>query len=132
MNKGMLGVVLLSGVLMVAGCATDAQTGALIGSGLGAAVGQAIGGDTESTLIGGAVGGGLGYAFGNERDKAQATREREAIRYEANTQVVSVRLSNGSTRPVRLRRVGDRWMGPKGEYYRSFPTEAQLREFYGF
>ena len=51
------------------GCASDAQTGALIGAGIGAAAGQAIGGNSEGTLIGAAVGGGAGYFIGNEQDK---------------------------------------------------------------
>jgi hypothetical protein len=44
--------------LMLAGCATRTQTGALVGSGVGAAVGagvgQAAGRDTRSTLLGAA------------------------------------------------------------------------------
>jgi uncharacterized protein YcfJ len=53
----------------VAGCESDAQTGALIGAGVGALAGQAIGGDTEGTLIGAGVGAAGGYIIGNEQDK---------------------------------------------------------------
>ena len=53
----------------VAGCESDAQTGALIGAGIGALAGQAIGGDTESTLIGAGAGAAGGYIIGNESDK---------------------------------------------------------------
>ncbi len=57
------------GLLFAAGCESDAQTGALIGTAVGAGAGQAIGRDTESTLIGAGVGAVGGYIIGNERDK---------------------------------------------------------------
>ena len=57
------------GLVFAAGCESDAQTGALIGTGVGALAGQAIGGDTEATLIGAGVGAVGGYMIGNERDK---------------------------------------------------------------
>ena len=62
-------VVVGLGLAFVAGCESDAQTGALIGTGIGALAGQAIGGDTESTLIGAGVGAVGGYIIGNESDK---------------------------------------------------------------
>ena len=55
-----------------AGCESDAQTGALIGTAAGAAIGQAAGRDTESTLIGAGVGAVGGYIIGNESDKKKA------------------------------------------------------------
>ncbi len=57
------------GLLFAAGCESDAQTGALIGTAVGAGAGQAIGRDTESTLIGAGIGAVGGYLIGNERDK---------------------------------------------------------------
>ncbi len=62
-------VVVGLGLAFVSGCESDAQTGALIGTGIGAIAGQAIGGDTESTLIGAGVGAIGGYIIGNESDK---------------------------------------------------------------
>lgn len=62
-------VVLSLGLAFVAGCESDAQTGALIGTGVGAIAGQAIGGDTEGTLIGAGAGAVGGYIIGNESDK---------------------------------------------------------------
>ena len=62
-------VVVSLGLTFAAGCESDAQTGALIGTAAGAGIGQAIGRDTKSTLIGAAVGGGAGYMLGNEGDK---------------------------------------------------------------
>jgi len=57
------------GLVFVAGCESDAQTGALIGTVIGAGAGQAIGGDTEATLIGAGAGAVGGYIIGNESDK---------------------------------------------------------------
>ena len=65
----LLFVVVSLGLAFVAGCESDAQTGALIGAGVGAIAGQAIGGDTEATLIGAGVGAAGGYMIGNEQDK---------------------------------------------------------------
>ena len=62
-------VVVSLGLVLVAGCESNAQTGALIGTGIGVIAGQAIGGDTESTLIGAGAGAIGGYIIGNEGDK---------------------------------------------------------------
>jgi len=133
------------GVLMASGCATEGQTSALIGSLIGAGVGQAIGGDTESTLIGAAVGGGAGYIFGNEQDKLAAQGATAPTVVEqvhvvepvyvvepAVTEVFIVYNSNGTYTPVRCRRHGHVWVGPRGERYHARPTHAQLRPIYGF
>ena len=65
----LMAVAVSLGLAFVAGCESDAQTGALLGTGAGALAGQAIGGDTEATLIGAGVGAVGGYIIGNERDK---------------------------------------------------------------
>ncbi len=54
--------------MLVPGCETHAQTGALIGGVGGAGIGAAVG-DTEGALIGGALGAGAGYLIGHEQDK---------------------------------------------------------------
>jgi hypothetical protein len=72
-TRSSIGIAIV--ILVMSGCATDARTGALSGTGLGALVGQAIGNDTESTLIGAGVGAGLGYIIGNERDKREAAQK---------------------------------------------------------
>ena len=125
-------VVVSLGFGFLAGCASDAQTGAAIGSLAGAGIGQLAGGDTESTLIGAALGGGVGYMFGNEGDKKKASAEMAAIRTEQNVVTVWVTNSNGSQRPVRLRRDGPGYIGPRGERYPSTPSQEQLRMVYGF
>jgi len=73
MSKNLL-IILLAvsislGGLFVAGCESDAQTGALIGTAAGAAIGQAVGRDTESTLIGAGIGAAGGYIIGDQQDK---------------------------------------------------------------
>jgi len=131
-EKGtILGIVVLVGMLMAVGCANKAQTGALTGAALGAGVGAAVG-DGEGAAIGAAAGGIGGYMVGNEMDKSDAAAERQANYEAANTHVVYVTNSNGSTTPVTLRRYGGRWVGPRGEEYSSIPSEQQLRAIYGF
>jgi hypothetical protein len=119
-------------VLFGAGCESDAQTGAGIGALAGAGIGALAGGSTESTLIGAAVGGGAGYMLGSEGDKKKTKQEMEDLRSEMNTVTVNVTNSNGSIIPVKLRKQGVGYVGPRGEYYDKLPTEDQLRPIYGF
>ena len=119
-------------LLLAAGCETEGQTGALIGTAAGAGIGQLAGRDTESTLIGAAVGGGIGYLLGNEGDKRTAAADRELLRNEINSTTVHVTNSNGSIITVKLRKQGPGYIGPRGEYYPSLPTGDQLRPVYGF
>ncbi len=121
------------GLAFVAGCESDAQTGALIGTAVGAGAGQAIGGDTESTLIGAAIGGGAGYMIGSEQDKKKTKAEIDALRQDMNTVTVNITNSNGSSTPVTLRKQGIVYIGPRGETYTTLPTEEQLKQAgYGF
>ena len=120
------------GSVIVGGCQSDGQTGALIGTGIGAGVGALAGGHTESTLIGAAVGGGIGYIFGNEGDKTKAADERSYIRQEMNVETVYFTNSNGSMSKVRLRKYGVGYLGTRGEYYDTMPKQEQLRTVYGF
>jgi phage tail tape-measure protein len=140
-------VVVSLSLALVAGCESDAQTGALIGTAAGAGVGQAIGHDTESTLIGGAVGGGAGYMIGNESDKRKTKAEMESLRQqnmqmqqqsaqmqqEMSTVTINIVNSNGSITPVTLRKQGVVYIGPRGETYTTLPTQEQLKQAgYGF
>ena len=118
--------------LFFAGCESDAQTGAVIGSLAGAGIGQLAGGDTESTLIGGTVGGGAGYIIGNEQDKKKQRSGIDTQRQETNTVTMKITNSNGSVTTVKLRRQGAGYVGEKGEYYDHLPTEEELQGAYGF
>lgn len=120
------------GLILVAGCESDAQTGALLGTAAGAGVGQLAGRSTESTLIGAAVGGGAGYMIGSEQDKKKTQAEIDSLRQEMNIVTVNITNSNGSITPVRLRKQGVGYVGPRGEYYDKLPTEEQLKPIYGF
>jgi hypothetical protein len=116
------------GSVLLVGCESDAQTGALLGAGVGAGVGALAGGDTEGALIGAAVGGGAGYMVGNEQDKKKAAADRDAIRDEMNTVTINITNPNGSISQVTLRKQGVGYVGPRGEYYPKLPTEEQLRQ----
>jgi hypothetical protein len=120
------------GLTLVAGCESDAQTGALMGTAAGAGVGALAGGSTEGTLVGAAVGGGVGYILGNEQDKKKTQAEMDSLRHEMGTVMVKVTNSNGSVIQVPLRKQGVGYVGPRGEYYDKLPTEEQLRPIYGF
>jgi hypothetical protein len=120
------------GLAFFAGCESDAQTGALLGTAAGAGVGALAGDSTEDTLIGAAVGGGVGYILGSEQDKKKTRAEMDTLRWEMNTVMVKVTNSNGSVIQVPLRKQGVGYVGPRGEYYEKLPTEDQLRPVYGF
>ncbi len=136
MAKGLVTILMVVtvslGSAFVGGCESDAQTGSAIGALTGAGIGQLAGGDTESTLIGAAIGGGAGYMLGNEGDKKKAQAERDYLRREMDYVTVNVTNSNGSVIQVRLRKHGVGYVGTRGEYYSSLPTEDQLRPVYGF
>ncbi len=87
--------------LLLAGCATRTQTGALIGSGIGAVVGagvgQATGRDTGSTLlgagigaaVGGLAGGSIGYYMDRqEQSMRQALANVEGASIQRDQQII--------------------------------------------
>jgi hypothetical protein len=124
--------VLAAASFLFVGCETQAQSGALIGTGIGAGVGALAGRSTEATLIGGAVGGGAGYIVGNEGDKKQQQQQMQGMQEQMNSALVNIHNSNGSVSAVKLNRSGVGYVGPRGEYYDHLPTEAELRPVYGF
>lgn len=128
----MIVIAVSFGSLFVAGCESDAQYGSAIGALAGAGIGQLAGGDAESTLVGAAVGGAAGYMLGNESDRRKAQVERACLRQQMNTVLVKVTNSNGSIVQVPLRKQGVGYVGTRGEYYSTLPTEEQLRPVYGF
>ena len=127
--------ILAAGALALAlttGCESEAQNSALLGSAIGAGVGALAGGDTEGALIGAAVGGGVGYVAGNESEKKKTQQQMASIRAEQDTVTVWITNSNGSTTPVKLRRSGPGFIGPRGEHYAQMPTNEDLAKVYGF
>ena len=127
-----LGLVVACGIALTAGCESDAGNTALLGTAIGAGVGALAGGDTEGALIGGAIGGGAGYMIGNESDKKKTSSEIAAVRAEQDVVTIWITNSNGSQVPVKLRKDGPGYIGPRGERYPTLPTEAQLKPVYGF
>lgn len=115
-----------------AGCESDAQVASAVGALAGAGIGQLAGGDTEATLIGAAVGGTAGYMIGNESDKKKAQTQVACLHEEMNTVMVKVTNSNGSVIQVPLKKHGVGYVGTRGEYYNTLPTQDQLRPIYGF
>ena len=144
MSKSMITVsitaVVCISLIFSAGCESDAQTGALLGTaagaGLGAIIGNQSGNAGAGALIGGAAGAGGGYLLGNESDKkkekAQTQSEIDSLRAEQNTVTVWITNSNGSKIPVKLAKSGPNYVGPRGEIYSNMPTEDELRPVYGF
>ncbi|MBQ2507601.1 MAG: OmpA family protein [Bacteroidaceae bacterium] len=89
--------ILLCFAMVVSGCGTSTQNGALIGAGGGAALGAVVGkiiGKKNSTLIGAAVGTAVGTTagvlIGKKMDKAKA-----AAAQVANAEVSTVTDANG-------------------------------------
>ncbi len=124
------------GLVFIAACESQAGKGAgiggLAGAGIGAIIGHQSGNTAEGALIGGAIGAGGGYMIGNEQDKKKTKAEIDQLREEGQLVTVNITNSNGSVSQVILRKQGVGFVGPKGEYYNTMPTEAQLKPVYGF
>ena len=72
--------VVLTAAILSTGCASNTQSGGLIGAGAGAAIGGLIGanngGTAEGAIIGAAIGGAAGALIGREMDQKAAELER--------------------------------------------------------
>jgi outer membrane lipoprotein SlyB len=140
MSKGLVTILLVAaisvGTAFVAGCESEGQTDALVGSAAGAGIGAIIGHQSgkagQGALIGGAVGGGTGYIIGSEQEKKKTQAEMNNLRQEMNTVTVNITNSNGSVSTVPLRKQGVGYVGPRGEYYNHLPAPEELRPIYGF
>jgi hypothetical protein len=132
MKMQLIGVTMALGALLVAtGCetrGTGTATGAALGAGTGAIIGNQVDGigAAEGAIGGGVIGGLLGYREGRQSERIGAIEQGR------NMVTVNVTNSNGSVTPVTLERSGNQWRGPRGELYNSVPSEAQLRNVYGF
>jgi len=131
-------VGLVLGLSVTGGCESGSEAqkgaglGALAGAGIGAIIGHQSGNTAEGALVGAAVGGGAGYMAGNESDKKQTQAEIDALRAEQSFVTVWVTTSNGAKIPIRVKRSGPNYIGPKGEYYDHLPTDEDLRPVYGY
>jgi uncharacterized protein YcfJ len=127
-------------LLTQSGCVTTSEKeqatalGAGIGAGLGAVLGHNLGGGSgDNRALGAAAGalvGGLaGHQIGTQRE------QQSQLNYLQQQQFITtvwVENSNGSKTPVQLRQTdGGQYVGPRGEYYTTMPTQEQLRQVYG-
>jgi hypothetical protein len=102
---------------------TSALTGALIGG--------IIGYQSDETGEGAALGAavfGVGQLL-SEMDQQHKAREHKKKRPEQVT--IQIHNDNGSITPVKLKKEGSTYIGPKGERYEKLPTEKQLKPIYG-
>jgi outer membrane protein OmpA-like peptidoglycan-associated protein len=88
-------------VVGAAGCATKAQTGAIVGAGggavIGAVIGKAAGNTAAGAIIGGVVGGAAGAIIGNYMDQQAAELERdlEGARIERVGEGIKITFAGG-------------------------------------
>lgn len=138
MTKTRLGVALLAGFILQAGCATtpsDEATllGAGIGAGLGAILGHNMGGSSHDRELGMAAGALIGGTLGNQYSR-QATMEQQlgVVQAQQFYSTIWIENANGSKTPVQIRQTeGGQYIGPRGEYYDTMPTDEQLKQLYG-
>jgi len=122
--------------------------GAATGGALGALAGGIIGHQSHDTgagmLIGGAVGAVTGAAIGSQIQKPEpppavvVAQPTPVVVAQPPTEVdaqdavtVNVPNSNGSYTAVVLKRSGNGFVGPQGEFYTQVPTTDQLKVMYG-
>jgi outer membrane protein OmpA-like peptidoglycan-associated protein len=88
-------------VVSSSGCATKAETGALVGAGggavIGAVIGKAAGNTAAGAIIGGVVGGAAGAIIGNYMDQQAAELERdlEGARIERVGEGIKITFAGG-------------------------------------
>jgi hypothetical protein len=98
---------------------------------LGALVGGIVGYQSDEPGEGAAVGAvilGVGELL-HQLDKDH--QEREHKKKCDEQVVVEIHNDNGSSTPVKLRKEGEGYIGPKGERYEELPTGDQLKPIYG-
>lgn len=153
MRKGFYLFTIAAFVFVISGCNpyNNAGEGAAAGGALGMLAGGIIGHQSHDTgagmLIGGAVGAVTGAAVGSQIQKpvveqpvpvvvAQpapvvVAQTSPSVTYSGDTATVNVPNSNGTFTAVVLKRSGNGYVGPQGEYYDQIPTTAQLQAMYG-
>ena len=133
----------VAGVALVAGCmapqyrqSPQTYNYGATGAGMGAIVGAMAGNNVkglnrgEGAVAGAALGAIIGAALGAQQDSMN--QQIGAVNEAATTSIINVKNSNGSYTPVVIRKAGNQYVGPRGEYYNAMPTEEQLKGPYGF
>ena len=152
MKKYFYSLALIVFIAAIAGCNpyNNEGEGAATGGALGALAGGIIGHQSHDTgagmLIGGAVGAVAGAAVGSQIQKPEPPPQQVIVAqpaqvvvaqtppsttYSGDTVTVNVPNSNGGYTAVLLKRSGNGYVGPQGEYYDQIPTTAQLQAMYG-
>jgi hypothetical protein len=149
MKKYFYSLAMIVFIASVSGCNpyNNEGEGAATGGALGALAGGIIGHQSHDTgagmLIGGAVGAVTGAAVGSTIQKPAYEQPAPVIveqqpaqvvpttTYSGDSVTVNVPNSNGGYTAVVLKRSGNGYVGPQGEYYDQVPTTAQLQAMYG-
>lgn len=101
MKRIMAVLVLAAVAVQLEGCASKAQTGAIVGAGggavVGAVIGKAAGNTAAGAVIGAAVGGAAGAVIGGYMDKQAAEMERdlEGARIERIGEGIKITFAGG-------------------------------------
>ena len=148
MKKYFYSLTLIAFIVAVSGCNpyNNEGEGAAAGGALGALAGGIIGHQSHDTgagmVIGGAVGAVTGAAIGSTIQKpveeqpapvvvAQPAQVVPTTTYSGDTVTLNVPNSSGGYIAVVLKRSGNGYVGPQGEYYDQIPTTEQLQAMYG-
>ena len=152
MKKYFYSLIMIVFIAAISGCNpyNNEGEGAAAGGALGMLAGGVIGHQSHDTgagmLIGGAVGAVTGAAIGSTIQKPQPPPQEVVVAqpaqvvvaqtppsttYSGDTATVNVPNSNGGYTAVVLKRSGNGYVGPQGEYYDQIPTTAQLQAMYG-
>jgi hypothetical protein len=135
-------LLIVSLVLVLCGCCSENQNGCETGMKLtpiyaaaisGGIIGGIVGHQSDETKEGVAVGAvlfGVGQLL-SQIDEMSHEEEHEDNDECAKSTVVEIHNSNGSITPVKLKKDGSAYIGPKGEHYDQLPTEEQLKPIYG-
>lgn len=101
MQRTLTAGVMAALVVGSSGCATKAETGALVGAGggavIGAVIGKAAGNTAAGAIIGGVVGGAAGAIIGDYMDKqaAELQRDLEGARIERVGEGIKITFAGG-------------------------------------
>ena len=152
MKKYFYSLTMIAFLAVLSGCANPYNNegeGAVTGGVLGAVAGGVIGHQSHDTgagmLIGGAVGALAGAAVGSQIQKPEpppaqvvvtqsapvVVAQGPSTTYSGDTVTVNVPNNNGGYTAVVLKRSGNGYVGPQGEYYDQVPSTEQLQAMYG-
>jgi len=149
MKKYLYSLTMIAFLAAMTGCNpyNNEGEGAATGGALGALAGGIIGHQSHDTgagmLIGGALGAVTGAAVGSQIQKPVVEEPTPVVvaqpaptvvpttTYSGDTVTVNVPNNSGGITSVVLKRSGNGYVGPQGEYYDQVPTTVQLQAMYG-